>query len=220
MPRTLSEYAAMRSWMVETQLRSREIRDQRVLEAFQEVPRHEFVPPDQVRHAHEDCPLPIGEGQTISQPFIVAAMTEALGLTGGEKLLEVGTGSGYQAAILATLAESVYTLERYASLSARAQATLERLGYSNVTCIVGDGSEGYPSEAPYDGILVAAAAPNIPASLTEQLADGGRLVIPVGEMYTQDLVLVEKLGGRTTQKTINYCRFVPLTGRYGWGGGN
>lgn len=218
MPRTLTDYAPMRTWMVETQLRSRDIRDQRVLDAFAEVPRHEFVPSEQIRHAYEDCPLPIGEGQTISQPYIVAAMTEALGLTGVEKVLEVGTGSGYQAAILGRLAGYVCTVERYASLSARAQAALERLGYDNVTCIVGDGSEGYATESPYDGILVTAAAPDIPQALTEQLADGGRLVIPVGEIYTQDLILVKKQGTRTVQKTINYCRFVPLTGKYGWGG--
>jgi protein-L-isoaspartate(D-aspartate) O-methyltransferase len=220
MPRTLTDYAAMRTWMVETQLRSRDIQDARVLKAFEEVLRHEFVPPEQVRHAYEDCPLPIGEGQTISQPYMVAAMTEALELKGDERILEVGTGSGYQAAILARLAGQVYTIERYASLTARARAALEGLGHDNVTCLVGDGSEGYPPESPYDGILVTAAAPNIPAALIEQLADGGRLVIPVGEMYTQDLVLVKKRGGRTAQKTINYCRFVPLTGKYGWGGAN
>jgi protein-L-isoaspartate(D-aspartate) O-methyltransferase len=213
------EYAAKRTWMVETQLRARGVNDPRVLKVFSEVPRHEFVPPSEINQAYEDCPLPIGEGQTISQPYIVAAMTEALALTGMEKVLEVGTGSGYQAAILARLAERLFTIETHAELSKQAQQRLERLGYHNVTCVVGDGSQGYPPEAPYDAILVTAAAPRIPDSLTEQLTDGGRLVIPVGEMHTQELLLAQKEHGRITQKTINYCRFVPLTGRYGWGGG-
>lgn len=204
--------------MVESQLRAREIKDPCVLEAFRTVPRHEFVLPEQVNQAYEDYPLPIGEGQTISQPYIVAAMTEALALTGEETVLEVGTGSAYQAAILSLLARHVYTIEKYESLHARAKERLERLGYRNVTCLLGDGSQGYPPAAPYDGILVTAAAPHVPRALTDQLAEGGRLVIPVGEMHSQELVLVRKQEDELTQQIINYCRFVPLTGKYGWGG--
>lgn len=213
------EYAAKRAWMVETQLRGRGIGDPRVLKVFSEVPRHEFVPPGEINQAYEDCPLPIGEGQTISQPYIVAAMTEALALTGAERVLEVGTGSGYQAAILAQMTKHVFSIETHPELSNQARQRLERLGYQNITCIVGDGSQGYPAEAPYGAILVTAAAPRIPDSLTEQLGEGGRLVIPVGDIHTQELLLSRKEHRKITQKTINYCRFVPLTGRYGWGGG-
>jgi protein-L-isoaspartate(D-aspartate) O-methyltransferase len=216
--RTKTEFSLARTWMVESQLRAREIRDSKILEAFEVVPRHEFVLPDHIAQAYDDCPLPIGEGQTISQPYIVAAMTEALALAEGETVLEVGTGSGYQAAILAGLARRVYTIEQQSSLAARAQERLQRLGYSNVTCLVGDGSEGYQPAAPYDGILVAAAAPLIPETLTNQLAEGGRLVIPVGDMHSQELVLVRKQKDELSQQTINYCRFVPLTGKHGWGG--
>lgn len=217
MVKIATDFWLQRTWMVEDQLRRREIRHPRVLEAFLEVPRHEFVLPEHVAHAYEDCPLPIGEGQTISQPYMVAVMTQALELTGSETVLEVGTGSGYQAAILARLARLVYTIEAVASLADRARERLQRLGYDNVTCIVGDGSQGYPEAAPYDAMLVTAAAPRVPEAMTEQLGEGGRLTIPVGEMYSQELVLVRKENGRLSQKTINYCRFVPLTGKYGWG---
>jgi protein-L-isoaspartate(D-aspartate) O-methyltransferase len=217
-PQTKSEFSVARAWMVESQLRSRDIKDPRVLEVFETVPRHEFVVPDQLSQAYDDCPLPIGEGQTISQPYIVAAMTEALALTGVETVLEVGTGSGYQAAILALLAGQVYTVEQHASLAARAKERLRRLGYANVTCLVGDGSQGYEPAAPYHGILVAAAAPLIPQALIDQLAEGGRLVIPVGDIHSQELVLLRKEGSELSQQIINYCRFVPLTGKYGWGG--
>lgn len=218
MEQTQADFAVQRAWMVETQLRSRDITDARVLEAFQAVPRHEFVPPEHITQAYDDCPLPIGEGQTISQPYMVAAMTQALALSGVETVLEVGTGSGYQAAILARLARRVYTIERYASLSTSACERLQRLGYTNVTCLVGDGSQGYPPAAPYHGILVAAGAPRVPPVLTDQLAEGGRLVIPVGDIASQELLLVQKKGSKFSQYTINYCRFVPLTGKYGWGG--
>ncbi len=218
MKRVATDTSALRAWMVETQLRSRDISDPRVLGAFQNVPRHEFVSPDQADQAYEDCPLPIGEGQTISQPYIVAAMTEALALTGEERVLEVGTGSGYQAAILSLLAREVCTIEQHESLSQRAQERLARLGYTNITCVVGDGTLGYPPAAPYDGIVVAAAAPRIPQALVDQLADGGRLVIPVGDMFSQELLGLRKQAGRLEQRIINYCRFVPLTGRDGWGG--
>lgn len=212
----VTDFAQQRAAMVEWQLRQRGIRDPRVLEAFLAVPRHEFVPPECLFQAYDDGPLPIGEGQTISQPYMVAAMTEALALRGSEKVLEVGTGSGYQAAILARLARVVYTIERHASLAASAQTRLERLGVTNVTCLVGDGSEGYSPAAPYDAILVAAAAPRVPTPLTDQLADPGRLAIPVGDLNSQELILVEKSKARLSQTTVNYCRFVPLTGKFGW----
>ena len=212
------DYSALRAWMVETQLRARDITDSRLLEAFLAVPREAFVPPEHVSQAYEDCPLPIGEGQTISQPYMVAAMTQALQLTGEETVLEIGTGSGYQAAILARLARHLYTIEKYVPLSAQARQRLDRLAYNNITCVVGDGSQGYPEAAPFDAILVTAGAPRIPTALTDQLAEGGRLVIPVGDIQSQELILVEKKDGELSQQTINYCRFVPLTGKYGWGG--
>ncbi len=218
MSRAQAELSLHRALMVEWQLRRREIRDPRVLDAFLEVPRHEFVLPEHLTEAYEDHPLPIGEGQTISQPYMVAVMTEALGLAGNERVLEVGTGSGYQTAILARLARHVYTIERFASLSARAQERLERLDVRNATCLVGDGSQGYAAAAPFDAIVVTAAAPAVPQALLDQLADRGRLVIPVGDISSQELLLVEKRDAETEQRTINYCRFVPLTGKYGWGG--
>jgi len=211
-------YEVQRRAMCDDQLRARGIADPRVLEAMNAVPRHEFVHPDQLGQPYDDCPLPIGEGQTISQPYIVAAMTEALALAGDETVLEVGTGSGYQAAILARLAGHIYTIEQHACLSARARERLQRLGYQNVTCLVGDGSQGYEPAAPYNAILVAAAAPRIPQALIDQLAEGGRLVIPVGDIHSQELVLLGKRPGELSQQIINYCRFVPLTGKYGWGG--
>lgn len=213
-----ADLVALRSWMVNSQLKERGIRDPRVLEAFLTVPRHEFVLAEHVSQAYEDCPLPIGLGQTISQPYMVAAMTEALELQGKEKVLEVGTGSGYQSAILARLAGHIFTIERYPELSARAQERLERRGCANVTCVIGDGSQGYPEAAPYDSIVVTAGSPRVPQALTDQLAEGGRLVIPVGDMFSQELLLVQRNEKRITQQTINYCRFVPLTGKGGWDG--
>lgn len=213
-----ADLVALRSWMVNSQLKERGIRDPRVLEAFLTVPRHEFVLAEHVSQAYEDCPLPIGLGQTISQPYMVAAMTEALELQGKEKVLEVGTGSGYQSAILARLAGHIFTIERYPELSARAQERLERLGCANVTCVIGDGSQGYPEAAPYDSIVVTAGSPRVPQALTDQLAEGGRLVIPVGDMFSQELLLVQRNENQITQQTINYCRFVPLTGKGGWDG--
>lgn len=207
-----------RDMMVELQIRQRGIRDPRVLAAMLAVPRHEFVPPDYLHEAYQDHPVPIGEGQTISQPYMVAQMTEALALAGSERVLEIGTGSGYQTAVLARLAREVYTVEKYASLARQAEERLRCLGVTKVTVVVDDGSQGYPPGAPYDGIVVTAGAPRVPPVLVEQLADGGRLVIPVGDMHSQELLLVIKEGNTITQKTINYCRFVPLTGRYGWGG--
>ena len=203
--------------MVERQLRRRGIRDERVLEAMGQVPRHEFVPAELLREAYEDHPLPIGGGQTISQPYIVAQMVEALALQGGERVLEVGTGSGYQAAVLARLAARVHTIECDPSLARTARERLSRLGFGDtVEVIEGDGSAGYATAAPYDGILVAAAAPDVPAQLIEQLAEGGRLVIPVGERDAQELRLIRKIGGAPVVSKLGYCRFVPLLGAQGW----
>lgn len=213
-----ANFSLQRRLMVELQMRQRGIKDERILAAFLEVPRHEFVPPEYLSEAYEDHPLPIGEGQTISQPYMVAVMTEALELQGDERVLDVGTGSGYQTAILARLVREVYSIEKYESLAHQAEERLRWLGISNATVVVGDGSQGYPPAAPYHGIVVTAGAPRVPPALVEQLLDQGRLVIPVGDMYSQELLQVCKQGGKTTQRTINYCRFVPLTGKYGWGG--
>ena len=214
---TLEWAEEKRRAMVETQLRGRGIRDERVLEAMGQVPRHEFVPAELLRESYEDHPLPIGGGQTISQPYIVAQMVEALALQGSERVLEVGTGSGYQAAVLARLAARVYTIECDPALARTARERLNRLGFGDtVEVIEGDGSAGYAPGAPYDGILVAAAAPDVPVQLVEQLAEGGRLVIPVGERDSQELRLIHKLGGTPVVTKLGYCRFVPLLGAHGW----
>ncbi len=233
--------------MVESQIRARGIEDPRVLEAMRAVPRHEFVGAEYQHLAYEDRPLPIGAGQTISQPYMVAAMSEALALKGNETVLDVGTGSGYQAAVLAHLAGRVYSIERERLLLEVARATLARLGLAvvavpqggsaspgpgrprpapragasldvadRVILVEGDGTQGYAPGAPYDGIVVGAGAPDVPASLVEQLADGGRLVIPVGDLQSQELLLVRKVGEQATRSVINYCRFVPLVGEQGW----
>ena len=209
-------YAEQRRAMVEEQIRDRGVHSPRVLEAMLAVPRHLFVPEDYVAGAYSDQPLPIGEGQTISQPYMVAVMTEALELTGNERVLEVGTGSGYQAAVLSLLAAEVYTIENHASLALAARQRLAQLGYTNVHVHAGDGTLGFPGAAPYGGIVVTAAAPKIPPPLVEQLAEGGRLVIPVGQADQQELLQVRKTGGKTTSGLLHYCRFVPLVGRYGW----
>lgn len=208
--------------MVETQLRRRGIRDERVLQAMLTIPRHEFIAEQFRIHSYEDRPIPIGAGQTISQPYMVAVMTEALRLSGSQKVLEVGTGSGYQAAVLAKLAGRVYTIEREPELVRDARRTLARLASAGfveadrVELLEGDGTEGYPAAAPYDGILVAAGAPSVPSRLVEQLAEGGRLVIPVGDRHTQELRLLQKDLGQLIIRTINECRFVPLVGKHGW----
>ncbi|MBI4465778.1 MAG: protein-L-isoaspartate(D-aspartate) O-methyltransferase [Acidobacteria bacterium] len=206
-----------RQAMVEEQLRRRGIRDERVLAAMGTVPRHEFVLPDHVERAYEDHPLPIGRGQTISQPYMVAAMVEALELKGTERVLEIGTGSGYQAAVLARLTARVYTMECDPVLSRSARERLEQMGLlDTIVVLEGDGSLGYPPEAPYDGILVAAAAPDVPECFLDQLAEGGRLVIPVGDLECQELRQIRKCGGRPIPRTLGYCRFVPLKGERGW----
>jgi protein-L-isoaspartate(D-aspartate) O-methyltransferase len=202
--------------MIETQIRKRGVSSPRVLEAMSAVPRHEFVPTEFRSDAYADKPLPIGEGQTISQPYMVAAMTEALEPTGSERVLEIGTGSGYQAAVLSLLAREVVTVESHTSLALSAQERLTDLGYTNVHVHNGDGSAGFPDAAPYDAILVTAAAPEIPSVLAGQLREGGRLVIPVGSREDQELVQARKEGGELKTRTLFGCRFVPLLGRYGW----
>ena len=202
--------------MVAEQLRARGIRDERVLDAMARVPRHEFVRPENRDEAYDDHPLPIGEGQTISQPFVVAAMLEALALRPEDVVLEVGTGSGYETAVLAELVGKVYSVERFASLADRARDLLARLGYENVTVFHGDGSLGMPDAGPFDAIAVSAAAPQVPRPLIEQLRDGGRLVIPVGSSFAQQLQLVRKIGDSSTTLYMDGVRFVPLIGREGF----
>ncbi|MBU0492827.1 MAG: protein-L-isoaspartate(D-aspartate) O-methyltransferase [Chloroflexi bacterium] len=206
-----------RAYMVQHQIMSRGIHDEPLLNALRRVPRHQFVPPDQAPAAYQDRPLPIGLGQTISQPYMVALMTEALHLTGDENVLEVGTGSGYQAAILGELARQITTIERHAPLADRTQRLLQDLGYANVTVVTGDGTLGWPASAPYDAILVTAGAPHIPSALQAQLADGGRLVIPVGSSGFQNLVRLTRHGPRFDQEDLGGCVFVPLIGKQGWG---
>jgi len=209
-------YSSERLQMVAAQLQARGIRDERVLNAMARVPRHEFVPENLREQAYEDHPIPIAKGQTISQPYIVGLMTELLALNSSDSVLEVGTGSGYQTAILAELAKQVISVERHSTLAAAAQALLERLGYWNVQVKVGDGSIGVPDVAPYDAIMVAAASPRIPESLWQQLAEGGRLVIPVGPPEAQELQLVRKVNDKPVFRRAEGCRFVPLIGAQGY----
>jgi len=203
-------FAALRLSMVELQLRDRGIRDQRVLEVMARVPRHEFTAERYRDQAYEDYPLPIGEGQTISQPYIVAAMLQALSLTAADKVFEVGTGSGYVTALLAELAASVFSLERHTALADGARYVLAHLGYTNVKVIAGDGAQGFSDAAPYDAILVSAAAHAVPAALLAQLAEGGRMIIPVGRAESQQLQLVRIENGRPRTQFGELCRFVPL----------
>ena len=209
-------FAAERERMVERQLAGRGIVDARVLDAFGRVPREAFVREDLAEHAYDDNPLPIGEGQTISQPFVVAVMAEAARIDASARVLEVGAGSGYAAAILAELAKDVVTIERHPSLAEGARQTLARLGYANVTVVEGDGSRGVPERAPYDAIIVAAGAPAPPESLKAQLADGGRLVIPVSVDAHQDLMVITKRGEKFEVTNLGAVRFVPLLGKEGW----
>jgi protein-L-isoaspartate(D-aspartate) O-methyltransferase len=209
-------FALERRLMVETQLRNRGIRDPRVLDAMLRVPRHEFVPASLIKAAYDDRPLPLGDAETISQPYMVAAMTEAARVQPGDKVLEVGTGSGYQAAILAYLGGRVYSVERNPVLAETAHERLARLGFDGVEVIVGDGSEGYPPAAPYAVIMVTAAAPSVPPALLEQLAEEGRLLIPVGDLHRQDLLLSVKQEGEVRTRKLDPCQFVPLVGRAGW----
>lgn len=204
--------AAERAAMVASQIEARGVRDERVLHALRTVPRHEFVPANLRRHAYQDRPLPIGDGQTISQPYIVAAMTELAAAGPGTRVLEVGTGSGYQAAVLAATGAEVYSIELVEELQARAAATLARLGYERVRLRAGDGRAGWPDAAPFDAILVTAAAAAVPPALLEQLADGGRLVIPVGDYHHQVLEVHRRSGDGVTVERVFPVAFVPLVG--------
>lgn len=203
--------------MVESQLRQRGIRDERLLAAMNKVPRHEFVNQQNWNEAYADHPVPIAEQQTTSQPYMIAAMIQAAQIKPEDRVLEIGAGSGYQTALLAELASQVFAVERYASLAEAAQKTLERLGYRNAKILTGDGSLGLPEAAPFDAIIVSAAAPRIPKALAEQLALGGRLLIPVGESEQQLLQLVQRhADGTTSVRTLEGCRFVPLIGEQGF----
>jgi protein-L-isoaspartate(D-aspartate) O-methyltransferase len=214
---TEEQLRELREDMVNQQLRARSIHDTRVLDALRRVRRHEFVPPELQHLAYQDAPLPIGENQTISQPYIVAAMTQLANLQGHERVLEIGTGSGYQTAVLCELADYVYTLERYPLLADRAAEVLARLGYENVDIHIGDGSQGLPDMSPYDVIIVTAAAPSIPGPLVSQLSpEGGRLIIPVGERTQQRLQIVRREGSRCYVQQSTHVRFVPLVGQYGF----
>ena len=202
--------ANLRQSMVDSQLRARGVEDERVLAAMARVPRHEFAPERYRDQAYEDHPIPIGEGQTISQPYIVALMLEALALTPADRVLEVGTGSGYVTALLAEMVAHVFSVERHAALADAARDLLVRLGYTNVTVIVGDGSQGFPKAAPYDAIIVSAAAPEVPPALVTQLAEGGRMIIPVGSEDSQQLQLIHMQNGQIRIEMRELCRFVPL----------
>jgi len=211
-----ADYARERNRMVTDQITARGVSAERVLDVMRTVPRHRFIPAESRMHAYEDHPIRIGCGQTISQPYMVALMTELLALRPEDRVLEVGTGSGYQAAILAELAAEVITVERNEELAERARVCLERLGYENVTVVVGDGTMGWPGGAPYDAILVTAAGPNTPASLKNQLRVGGRLVCPTGPRDVQQLVTVIRTGEGFHQEIGIACVFVPLLGEEGW----
>lgn len=211
-----SYHQRARDLMVSGQLVSRGIEDERVLAAMRKVPRHLFVPEDQQDSAYGDYPLPVGHSQTISQPYIVAYMTEALQLEGRERVLEIGTGSGYQTAILAELAREVFTVERIGELLGNAKQKLMSLGYRNIRFKVGDGTLGWEDHAPYDGIIVTAAGPEVPKPLLEQLAEGGRLVVPVGRRFNQRLVRVRKEKYSYREQPLMDVRFVDLVGLHGW----
>lgn len=212
----VEEYKQERERMVDQQLSRRDIGDLRVLETMRLVPRHLFVPPKDRHLAYADAPLPIGSSQTISQPYIVALMTELLDLSGDETVLEIGTGSGYQAAILAHLARKVYTLERITELADSARDTLQSLGIENVEVIQGDGTMGLPKHAPYHAIIVTAAAPKVPLPLKEQLADDGRLIVPVGSRMGQVLERWRRKGDEIVRESLVPVAFVPLIGEHGW----
>ncbi len=215
----MDRYKRQRVRMVDSQIRARGITDERVIKAMEKVPRHLFVEEALWDQAYNDNPLPIGENQTISQPYMVALMTEALQLKGPEKVLEIGTGSGYQTAVLAELADQVFSIERIAFLASRARKILDSLKYFNVAIRVGDGSYGWKEESPFDGIIVTAGAPDIPRTMVEQLSVGGRLVIPVGNRYAQNLMRITRLSENLNdlrEEDLGACRFVSLIGEYGW----
>src|SRR5205807_9499439 len=209
---SVADFAAQRQRMVEQQLKPRGIKDERLLAAMARVPREEFVPADERGDAYEDGPLPIGFDQTISQPYIVAFMTEQLRLKPSDRLLEIGSGSGYQAAVLAELVADVYSIEIIEPLAKTAEATLQRLGYKNVHVKAGDGYKGWPEHAPFDCVIVTCAPDHVPKPLVEQLKEGGRMIIPVGSLGEQDLYLLEKEKGELRQRAVSPVRFVPMTG--------
>ena len=211
-----TDYEKEREHMVKSQLARRGIKDQRVLEAMRRVPRHLFIPESTRNLAYCDGPLPIGHGQTISQPYIVALMTEILEIEGKERVLEVGTGSGYQAAILSRLVRQVYSVERHAALAQQAEKLFAQLGYDNIVVRVGNGTLGWPEHSPYEAIIITAAAPDVPRPLTDQLADGGRLVAPVGSQWSQVLVKVRRQDDLLIRERRTAVAFVPLVGKYGW----
>lgn len=209
-------FARLREAMVNEQIAAKGVGDPRVLDAIRRVPREKFVSPSERREAYADTPLPIECGQTVSQPYMVALMTECLELQGHENTLEIGTGSGYQTAILCSLCDFVYSVEKYPELSEKAAAILQEVGLSNFRLTVGDGTKGWPEYAPYDAIIVTAGAPDVPAPLMEQLGVGGRLVIPVGDAFSQVLRKIVRTDAGYDSHNVCGCRFVPLVGEYGW----
>lgn len=211
-----AERVEERRRMVERQIEARGVHHPQVLAAMRDVPRHLFIPPPYDRSAYEDCPLPIGSGQTISQPFIVALMTELLDPRPDDRVLEIGAGTGYQAAVLARIVRKVITVERLATVAALAKKNISGLGIRNVEVIEGDGTLGYPPNAPYDGIIITAATPEIPRPLTDQLAEGGRLVAPVGGREIQELEKIIRRGNAIERSYFGGVRFVPLIGQHGW----
>ncbi|MCX7913077.1 MAG: protein-L-isoaspartate(D-aspartate) O-methyltransferase [Thermodesulfovibrionales bacterium] len=212
----MRDFERLRNLMVETQLIPRGIKDKRLLDVMRKVPRHLFIPETSWDDAYEDMALPIGENQTISQPYMVAIMTELLELKGDERVLEIGTGSGYQAAILGELAGEVYTIERIEALAHKAKNRLGEMGYTNIYVVIGDGSKGLPEKSPFDRIIITAATPEIPECLKSQLAEGGIIVAPVGQRFSQILIKAKKIKGTFKQEYHTPCIFVPLIGEYGW----
>ena len=216
MEQAIQAYAGQRRKMIEDQLSGRGIKDLLVMEVMSRVPRHLFVNSSLHHRAYGDCPLPIGENQTISQPYIVALMTQVLQLRGEERVLEIGTGSGYQTAILAELASQVFTIERIKPFAPKTKELLGGLGYKNIIFKAFDGTYGWRDQSPFDAILISAATPSVPTALIEQLADRGRLVAPVGGRESQDLIVLNKNGSRVVRREIGSCKFVPLIGKFAW----
>jgi len=210
------EFTELRDLMVKTQLIPRGIKDERVLAAMKKVPRHLFVDESMQHRAYDDSALSIGEGQTISQPYMVAVMSEFLELKGTEKVLEIGTGSGYQAAVLAGLAKEVYTVERIAVLAERAEERYHTLGYANIHVKIANGTLGWPEASPFDRIIITAGTPKVPEPLLQQLADQGILIAPVGDRFSQQIIKVKKTGDKVVEEYLTPCIFVPLIGEYGW----
>jgi protein-L-isoaspartate(D-aspartate) O-methyltransferase len=212
----VTEFSELRDLMVKTQLIPRGIKNERVLAAMRKVPRHLFIDKPMQHRAYDDSALPIGEGQTISQPYMVAVMTELLELQGTEKVLEIGTGSGYQAAVLAELAKEIYTVERIAVLAKRAEGRYRELGYANIRVRVADGTLGWPDASPFDRIIITAGTPKVPDTVLQQLADQGIIIAPVGDRFSQQIIKVRKIGDKVIEEYHTPCVFVPLIGEYGW----